>query len=267
MINSGSIAMSGARPPVPILKVGTTMKAIGVTHSLFYTSGIPGAAIAPSPGIGGAALITYAGQLPFVNPIAGETRLFRFGGKATSAGTALLYDRLWHNSGISVTTTTAQTVNSVTLPPRDRNQSSNGAGIQVGIEVSTATTNASAIANTTLSYTNDAGTAGRTATITSFPATAVAGTFVPFQLMAGDTGIQSIQGITLGTSYGGGAIHLVAFRQLTEVQLPVIAVGGYVDILSSGGVGLFDNTVPWILWVPTVTTATTFAGVFTYTQG
>jgi hypothetical protein len=46
----------------------------------------------------------------------------------------------------------------------------------------------------------------------SFPATAVAGTLVPFQLATGDRGVQSVQSVTLGTSYVAGAISLVLFR-------------------------------------------------------
>jgi hypothetical protein len=206
--------LAGSRPPEDFLKVGTTMEAVGVQHSFFYTTGRPGAATAPSPGIAGAALTTYAGQIPFTNPVSGNTYIARLQASASVAGSLILYDRLWHNSGIAVTTTTSQTVNSATWPARDANAATNGAGILVGIEVSTATTNAGAVTNTTMSYTDQDGNSGATATISSFPATAVAGTFVPFQLAAGDTGVRSIQSITLGTSYGAGAISVrIALRR------------------------------------------------------
>ena len=119
----------------------------------------------------------------------------------------------------------------------------------------------------TLSYTNQAGTSGRTATIASFPATAVAGTFVPFQLAAGDTGVRSIQSITLGTSYGGGAIHLVAYRILARLELPIANTGGAIDAVSGGFVRCFDNTVPFLVWLPTSTTGVTVAGQLIITQG
>lgn len=259
--------IAGMRPPEDFLKVGATMEAAGVHHSYFYTSGRPGAAVAPSPGMAGAALTTYSGQIPFVNPGSGNSYLARLAASASSACALLLVDRLWHNSGIAVTTTTAQTINSVAWPARDRDASTNGENVLVGIEVSTATTNAGAVTNTTMSYTNQAGTATRTGTIGSFPATAVAGTFVPFQLNAGDTGVRSIQTITLGTSYGGGTIHLVAYRILARLELPVANTGNAQDAVACGFPRLYDNTVPQLLILPSVTTATTIAGHMIVTQG
>ena len=259
--------LSGMKPPEDILKIGTTAEAAGIFHSFLYATGRPGAAVAPSPGIAGAALTTYAGQIPWTNPGAGNSYLARLQLASSVTGNVSLLDRLWHNSGIAVTTTTAQTINSVAFPARDMNGSTNGDGVLVGIEVSTATTNGSAVTNTTMSYTNQSNASGRTATISSFPATSVAGTFVPFQLAAGDTGIRSIQTITLGTSYGGGAIHLVAYRTLARLELPIANVGNAIDAITGGFVRCYDNTVPFLIFLPTTTTAATLHGHLIITQG
>ena len=259
--------LAGMRPPEDLLKIGVAMEAAGVCYSMAYSTGRPGAMVAPSPGLAGAALTTYAGQIPWTNPGAGNSYLARFVAAATQAGSLQLLDRLWHNSALVVTTTTAQTVNSVTWPARDRLGATNGDSVLVAIEVSTATTNAGAITNTTMSYTNQAGTAGRTATISSFPATATVGTFVPFQLQAGDTGVRSIQTVTLGTSYAAGAIHLVAYRPLARLGLPVANVDVAVDALTSGFVRCYDNTVPWLVWLASGTTAVTVTGQLVVTQG
>jgi hypothetical protein len=259
--------LAGARPPEYISKIGGTLEAAGVLASLFYRAGRPGAAVAPTPGIAGAALTTYAGQIPFTNPVSGNTYLARLQLNATVGAGFILADRLWHNSGVAVATTTAQTVNSVAWPARDTNGSTDGEGVMIAIEVSTATTNAGAIANTTMSYTNQAGTPSRTATMASFPATAVASTFVPFDLAAGDTGVRSIQSVTLGTSYGGGTIHLVAYRNLVVMELPTANLGNSVDAVTGGFVRLYDNTVPFLIQHPTTTTATNVIGSLVYTQG
>ena len=264
--------IAGFQVPQPAHKVGTTMEAIGVRHSLFYASGNPGAAAAPSPGINGAALTTYAGQIPFTNPVTGNTYLGRFSAASSVAGRLFLMDRLWHNSGIAVTTTTLQAITTPTWPARDKAASTNGDGVQCAIEVSTATTNAGAVTNTTLNYTDQSGNTGNVATISSFPATAVAGTFVPFQLAAGDTGIRAITnasggGITLGTSYGAGAIHLVCYREIAALPLPIANTGAVCDAITCGFPRLFDNTVPFLVWLPTATTATTVTGEVVYTQG
>lgn len=259
--------LAGLRPPIDFIKVGATMEAAGVFHTYFYTTGTPGAAAANGLAIGGAALTSYAGQIPFTNPVSGNTYLARMTASATTAGKLVLIDRLWHNDTIAETTTTGQTVTSATLPARDRNGSTDGVGVNVAIEVSTATTNAGAVTNTTLTYTNDAGTGSKTGTISSFPATAVAGTFVPFQLAAGDTGVRSIQTLTLGTSYGGGTIHLVMYRVIAELPITTANVGNQIDAFTGGFPRLYDNSVLQLLWLPTGTGATTVTGSIVFAQG
>ena len=137
------------------------------------------------------------GCIPIANPSTGGNYLTELQMASSVNHTHLFFDVLWVNTGIVVTTTTAQTINSVAWPARDLNGTTNGAGVQIGILVTTATTNGSAITNCTMSYTNQDGTAGHTATMASFPATAVVGSVVWFQLHAGDTGVRSIQSITL----------------------------------------------------------------------
>lgn len=268
-ITTISQAIAGARPCYDILKVGATMEAAGVLHSLFYTSGSPGAAAAPSPGLAGAALTQYAGQIPFANPASGNTNLFRLTASATQPGKLILCDRLWHNSGIGITTTGAQTVNSVTWPARSvaaGGPDTNGGFVMIGLEASAAI-GGGAVTNTTISYTNQAGTAGRTGTMASWPATAVAGTFVPFQLQAGDTGIRSVESLTLGTTYTSGTVHLVAYRKIAELALPSANVGAAIDMVTSGFPRLFDDSVLFFLWHPSSTTAVTVNGTIMATQG
>ena len=259
-------AISGMMPPYSYQKVTGTMKAAGVLHSTMYVGNAPAAGSAPSPGIAGAALTSYTGQIPWTNPASGNSYLAKFDCCGNNIGRLWVFDRLWHNSGISSTTTTGQTVNSVAWPARDKSGSTNGVGVMVGIEVSTATTNAGAISNMTMSYTNQAGTAGQTATMSSFPATASAGTFVLFQLAAGDTGVRSIQSLTLGTSLVTGTVHLVAIRTLAQMTLQN-TTGAQLDAISSGFPRLYDNTTPFLLWNPISTTAVTLTGMMGVTQG
>ena len=273
MISTLDQALAGARAPFELLKVGGTMEAAGVLHSLFYSSGSPGAAVAPSPGLGGAALTSYPGQIPFQNPTAGlETNLMRLSGSATQPGKLILADRLWHNSAINITTTTAQTVNSVAWPARcppasGRTPDAFGRGIMIGLEASAAVGNVGAIANTTIGYTNSDGVAGRVGTMASWPATPVAGTFVPFQLQAGDIGVRSDQSLTLGTSFVSGTVHLVAYRKIAELPMPQANVGYAIDIITSGNPLFYDSSVLCLLWHAAGTGAVTFNGGVTFTQG
>lgn len=264
--------LAGMRQPEHFFKNGTAADAVGIPTSYFYAPGRPGAATAPSSGLAGGSLTSVSGQIPFTNPVSGSTYIGRFAASSSIAGTLLLCDRLWHNSGINVTTTTAQNISSVAFAPRDSNGTTNGENVFIAIEVSTATTNGAAITNTTMLYTNSLGSTGKTATIgavapASFPATAVVGTFIPFALAAGDTGVRAVGSITLGTSYGGGSIHLVAYRELARLELTAANVGNAIDALTSGFVRLYDNTVPFLVWIPSATTAPQIQGQIIYTQG
>lgn len=265
-ITSTDSLLAGLLAPYQYLKTTFTGEAAGEYFSPFYTAGNPGAAAAPSPGAAGAALTTYAGQLPFPATVSGDSVYLadwtvQQGG---SVGAVLLCDRLWHNSGITVTTTTAQTINSATWPARDYSGSTSGVDVMVGIEVSTATTNGSAVTNTTMSYTDSDGNASNTATMTSFPATAVAGTFVPFVLAAGDKGVRSIQTVTLGTSYGGGAIHLVAYRVIAMLGTPTTGVAATIPPGSPRR--MFDASVPMLLYMLTGTSGGSVSGTLQYCQ-
>lgn len=259
-------SIDGMTYPKEFIKVGTASVAAGILYTPFYAVGSPAAAAIPSPGINGAALTTYAGQLPFTNPASGNTYLARFSGCSTVAGSLFLVDRLWHNSGITVTTTTAQTITFPTLPARDAAGSANGVNVFAGLEI-TATTGNGAISNTTIEYTNSAGTTTKTGTISSVTAAAATGNFFPFELAAGDVGVRSIQSVTLGTSYVSGSVALVVYRILARVDLPLANTPNAVDSITGGHVRLYNNTVPYLMFLPTSTIAPTFTGQMIVSQG
>jgi hypothetical protein len=270
--------VSGYSMPYSFYKAGYTMEAAGVIHSFLLTSGYP-AMRSPlnAPGVAGTAvsgISPYFGFFPYVNAPANKyTYLARLSYSANIIGTLQLCDLLWENTGINVTTTTLQQIGSVQWPSRCPNASgayvadTSGYGIQAAILVTTTTTNAGAIANTTMSYTNTLGVTGRTARISNFPTTAISGSFVPFYLESGDNGIQSIQNITLGTSYGGGAIRLVAYRPIAVVHQPVAYGGGIIDPITGGLPVLYDYSALFFNFLPSATTATNIIGTLQYAYG
>lgn len=261
-------ALAGMRPPEFYSKAVTGTLVAGRPFSPFYLAGIPGAAVAPAPGIGGAALTSYGGQIPFPAAVGGQNiHLARFSGvNSAQAGILLLCDRLWHNSGIVVTTTTAQTVNSVAFPARDDNGSANGEGVYIGLEIVTAT--GAGAATPSISYTNQAGTAGRTSTtVDAYAATSAAGMFYRLGLAAGDTGVRSIQSVTLGVSMTSGSISLVAYRILASLELSAAGIPNAVDALTAGMPRCYDNTVPFLVFIPQTTTTGQLSGSAVFTQG
>ncbi len=259
--------LAGAQPSRQFYKALTGTMVAGRPHSLFYTAGIPGNAVAPAPGIGGAVLTTYSGQIPFTNPAGGlNTYLSRFQAQTTIAGTILLVDRLWHNSGIDVTSTAEQTfTSSAQIPARDANGTTTGNGVFAGLEVVTAL--GAGTPTISFKYTNQAGTAGQVgANTVSTVASSIAGSFYPIGLAAGDLGVQKAQSITLSATMTSGTVSLVLYRVLA--RLPLAAqIGNEMDALSSGFPRLFDNTVPFLIFIPNTTTTSNISGEIAWTQG
>ena len=100
--------IAGMQPPHEFYKIGAGTQVAGRAYSLLYAAGYPAAAVAPTPGMQGAALTSYAGQLDWANPSSGYSYLARFGAESTQIGTLWLCDRLWHNSGNSYSSTGTQ---------------------------------------------------------------------------------------------------------------------------------------------------------------
>ena len=259
-------ALAGMTPPAYFSKAVSGTLVAGRPFSPFYLAGVPGAAAAPTPGLAGAALTSYAGQLP-IPAASGNTHLARFSGVSSAqAGVLLLCDRLWHNSGFTITSTGAQTINSVAWPARDSDGSTNGVGVILGVEISGAT--GAGTPTITVSYTNSANTAGKTGTNSvATVASSATGTFYPIGLAAGDTGVRSVQTLTLSATWTSGTMHLVAYRVLASLELGAAGLPNAIDALTSGMPRCYDNTVPFLVYIPQTTTTTQLTGTAVFTQG
>jgi hypothetical protein len=259
-------ALAGMKPPEYFAKAASGTLVAGRPMNLNYLAGVPGAMAANSAGLNGAALTAYAGQIP-IPAASNNTHLARFSGVSSAQGGILmLCDRLWHNSGLVVTTTGAQALSSVAWPARDRNGSTNGEGVYIGLEIMTAT--GAGAATPSISYTNSANAGSKTGSMqVTYAASSIAGTFYPFTLAAGDVGVRSIQSCTLGVSMTSGSIALVAYRPLAMIELTAGGIPNAVDALTSGMPRLYDTSVPFLLYIPQTTTTTLTTGSVVYTQG
>lgn len=235
---------------IPLGKPVSTSEAYGVFHFLGLSAGIIPAWAIGTSGLGGRAVVnSETGFLPLPNT---SNNLILTKNLVTGTNTGIYYlvDVLFVNDGLVVTTTTAQTVNTVTLPSRDNNRSNLGAGCIWGLLVSTATTNGSAITNCTASYTNQGGTSARTATMANFPATAALGSFIPFKLADGDTSIKSIESVTLGTSLVTGAVSLCCMRLIDSAM---IYSANLSEINTNRNVKIYGDECITVMVMPTST--------------
>ena len=252
----------------PFMKTGTAADVAGCWYCTAKDAGFPGAWSPGTPGINGRVTngTTAAdnGCIPIKNPSVGANYLTEIQMASSVNHTHLFFDCLWVNSGIVVTTTTAQAITTPLLPARDINGTTNGEGCMIGLLVTTANTNAAAIANATVSYTNSDGVAGRTARLSAIagsqiPATPVIGTIVWFNLDAGDKGVRSIQSITLGTSLAAGAVSLMIARDVAMIGTTIPNVSAQ-KIIGAPGIRLYNGTCMLHCVMASATTATFFNG-------
>jgi len=104
----------------------------GRPHSYWGVAGIPGAGSYDTTLNGVTLSSTSAmvnGQIPFTDPSSGNSYLSRLVGGATQYGTLVLADRLWHNGGYTITSTSAQNSTTPTWPARCADGTTNGDGV------------------------------------------------------------------------------------------------------------------------------------------
>lgn len=229
-------------------------------------SALNGTAGSRTPGLKGAALTSYQGQIPFTNPASGNTYISKFQAAATVSGTLLLCDRLWHNTGIHPTITTEQTfTDSEQIPARDDNGQNVGRGVYAGIECQSALGNGTP--TITFKYVN---TLGNTVTATNIMATANTPTLGDVFLIGGAAECSCVQravSYTASGTYTSGQIGVFLYRILAAVELTSALVPNAVDALTGGFPRVYDNTVPFLMFIPSTTTSSNVLGHIIWSQG
>lgn len=255
-------------------KSSTASDATGYWMTGWKDAGLPGAWAPGTPGVAGrdtnGNAVADAGCISF--PDATLTRYLTSVNHSSSTPNAFMWaDVLWVNSGLVVTTTTAQTVNSVALPARDVNGTVNGEGCMIGLVAVAALGNAATISNSTISYTNSEGTAGRTASLVAVvgsqvPATPVIGTVVWFTLQAGDVGVRSIQSITLSTTYTSGTMSLIIARPIAAAPIGIGYQYMQSQIADGHGVKIYNDACLLPFWQSASTTAPVWTSFLNTTE-
>lgn len=253
---------------IGFMKTGTAADAAGYWYCTSKDAGFPGAWAVGTPGVNGRVTdgtqAADAGCFPIANPSVGANYLTEVNMASAVNHTHLLFDVLWVNSGLAITTTGAQAITTPTLPARDINGTTNGEGCGIAILCTSAVGLAAVASNATVSYTNSDGTSGRTATLSSIvgsqaPATPVIGTLIWFNLQAGDKGVRSIQSISLGTSWVSGSISLMITRDIATIGTTIPNVNAQ-KIIGTPGIRLYNGTCLLHCNLASATTATFYAG-------
>lgn len=203
----------------------------------FWTySKVPGGAGAAPAAAGANPTKATAGAIQFRNAGAGnELRLVGLDvwvPKTTDVlGTFLLYDRLWASGGHDATSTAL-----VSFTSAITRGDTTGEGVELWLEIYTTIGNTSSTA--TITYTNQAGTGGRTATVAITSANVAARMAYLVQLQAGDTGVRSVESVQLSASTGTvGSYGLTMVRPLTAFAMRPVADDRSQHVIDLLGLG------------------------------
>jgi hypothetical protein len=194
----------------------------------------------PTPAVPTASVIRDKDSAESMGPIPTTNTgvLQLLGARLNSSGASgigvILLDLLVHSGGLDGTITTAQTTN---LPTAALTRYTGGVGVMGGIIIYTVV--GTTVTTFTVSYTNQAGTPGQISTATAIGSTGFReiGTLIPIPLAAGDTGIRSIESVTLaGTTGTIGNFGVCLFKPLAMMSMESFTGAAPLDMVSTGGV-------------------------------
>lgn len=154
-------------------------------------------------------------------------------GITAGGGMMLLMDRLSHQGGLDGTVTSAQTTN---LPTAALTRYTTGDGVLAAIEIYTGV--GATPTTLSVSYTNQAGTAGKISPDTVLGGTgySAAQRFIPIPLASGDTGVRSVESVTVLASTGtAGNFGILLFKPLTIFPTKCDITPSHFNALIQGG--------------------------------
>jgi len=173
--------------------------------------------------------------------VTGGNELCVLGGRFNTSGAGgmavCVIDLLNHHAGMSGVVTTEQTTNLPSGSTAALTRYTSGEGVMIGLVVYT---NIGTTATTvTVRYTNSSGVGNRTSTATTFGGTFFreGATLIPIPLQAGDTGVRSVEGVTLAATTGTtGNFGVSLFKPLGMYALNDATGTMPLDAVSTGGV-------------------------------
>ena len=144
----------------------------------------------------------------------------------------MMIDMLNISGGLNATLTTTQTTN---LPTAALTRYTSGEGVNAALVVHTAV--GGTASTVTVSYTNQAGTPGRTSPAVVFGGGGLTGigTLVRIPMEGTDTGVQSVESVTLsGTTALAGNFGVVLYRPLAMFIVNDIEGANIMDAVPTG---------------------------------
>lgn len=248
----GLISGLGGAQKLIVNKQNVTTVA-GRMASLWSGVGQPGVGSVTTGQAAAGAIPTSAttGTLGFTDPGAGNSYIGGIRGISAATGLLIIFDVLWlwgsGGSGWNVTTTAAQNTSS---PAALTRPDANGVNTEAFIWV--LATMGTGAATPVLSYTNSAGTSGRTSGASSYASASIIGSMFNLPLQAGDNGIKTVQSLTTSVSMSSGTAAIAILRRVAEV--PCVAnIPFLYNALDLGMPRVYDSAALMVAFSPNST--------------
>lgn len=245
------IAASSQR--VSLFKTSSRTTVSTIAFSVFDLAGNPGAGtLAGTSTTAGVVPTTATAGFPSINAFAGGATGYinKIEFSNTTPSRFLLFDMLFKAGAYAFTAGTT----SLSSQPSYSSRVLGGTdytNTEIWIEVSTAFTTGTAW-QVQVTYTNQAGTTGRTSIISAAQAAAALtqGKMFPIGLQAGDTGVQKIESVVItngGTAMTAGAFNVLVLRRLWQGRVRIANDGDVHDMFKTGLVQIFDTSALFLM--------------------
>lgn len=232
-------SLLGTPPEILDITCGALTVIAGRSYDL-WASSLP-AGVAPTAAVVPTNATT--GAMGQQNGGTGELGIIGARFNAVNAGSYMLCDRLAHSGGLSGTVATAQTTN---LPTPSLTRYTSGEGVRVGITIYTQI--GTTAATVTVTYTDQDGNGSQVSPTVAIGATGFreAGRMIMIPLAVGDTGVRSVESVTLNVTTGtAGNFGVTLFKPLYTIiasDISGVVQGGFITGNTVGGIPeIVDN--------------------------
>jgi hypothetical protein len=240
----GYVAASKQR--IPLVKTASRASVALIPFSVFDLAGDPGAGVLPGTSTSAGVVPTDAtAGCPVINFSTGVGYLTKMEYGNTVIGRINVYDMLFKAGAYSYAAGTTTLSSQPSYLGRTPDGVANGC--EIWIEVATAFVTGTAW-QVQITYTNQAGTPGRTSIISAAMAAAALtlGKMFQIALQAGDSGVQKIESVIVtngGTAMTAGTFNVLVLRTLTnDLRIRIANEGGVYDLLSTGMPILYSDS-------------------------
>jgi len=243
-ISTGDGYIAAAKQIIPHTRTTAVTTVANSRYTVLGGAGNPGAGTLAAAASPSGALFTDASSgMPTINAFGGSNTgyLTRVQWANSVAGRIELWDKLY---GVNMSTSQLGTLQTITLSsqPSITGRCPDGAGNGTRMFVEISTTMAASATTINVTYTNSAGTTGKSSTATSSLSGFVAGRWVELPLAAGDSGVQKIESVIIGgATNASGSLNVIIVRPLWTNGTR-IANGNGVDGIDRTGMPIVYET-------------------------